>query len=245
MPERQHGAPLEPVRDEDAGVEYHRAFRNPFHVDPEVDPGPPRGESAAVIVPADGLDMAMRTQQAKLFALHSLVQERWFYPDNEELSPLKAALIIKAGWYEFRRDIIRELDALNRMHPDLIGREDWSDVAKSVWRRLRKRLAVWSYSQTGQVLTPKRIIKLFEMFYSRKSPLSMATTKFVVEDTDAISAIDGTQRGWQSSALRREGTIAELAADAAPSIAKDEMMNQIDESLEDEKAGRAVEKRVR
>ena len=233
MPEQQHGAPLEPAAEaKNVTLPPAATFKD----------GAP-----AVIIPEMSMDAWARTAQAKLFALHALLEERWTHPDNEELSPLRGALILSEGWSEFRRDIIRELDALNRMHPDLIGREDWSDVARSVWRRLRKRLFAWSVKQLGRPQTPRQVIALFEKFYHRKSPLAMATTKFTVEDTDAISGIDGTQRGWQSSGLRREGTIAELAADAAPSVAKDELLNQIDESLEDEKAGRLVdkEKRVR
>ena len=173
---------------------------------------------------------------AQAFVLHAAVNARW---DGDcsmdpELAPLRGALVLSAGWKEFRRDLIRDLDAFGRMHPDVIGREDWSRVVRAVWGRLHTRLRAWSLSRFGLPLSPRQVIKVYERFHKQRKRLTLANTAFDITDTDEV---DGTRKGWQSSGTKRTGTLPELMRDLPEGPGKDRVVREVDAAIAEQERG--------
>lgn len=178
-------------------------------------------------------DAATRRWHAQAFILHAAVNARW---DGDcsmdpELSPLRGAMVLAAGWKEFRRDLIRDLDAFGRTHPDVVGREDWSRVARAVWRRLHARLRAWSLKSFGFALSPRQVIKVYE-HYQKTKRLTLENTTFEIRDTDEV---DGTRKGWQSSGTERVGTLPEIMRDLPEGVGKDRVVAEVDAAIAEQK----------
>ena len=175
--------------------------------------------------------------EIKLFAMQTLLTARWYSDDDPELSPLKGAMVLSAGWQEFRADCIRDLQCLERTCPGLFGREDWTPVVRAVWRKLKRRLRAWTITACGRPRTPREVIRLFDLYYRRPEPVTLETTKWTLTDSDALTGVDGTRRGWKTSGVERTGTLPELLQDMQEGVPKDEAANQIDEEIERNKRG--------
>ena len=191
--------------------------------------------SAAVHVPPP-LDPGS-TQDLRLFALQSMLNARWHHPDDDTFAPLVGAKVLLAGFPEFRRDLIRDLDFINRTNPGLVGREDWQNVVHAIWKKLKFRLAAWSTYATGTPKTPLQVVALFEKHYRPKRKPMLTDEKWTITDSDVLTAKDGLSGGWQTSGVRREGTLPELARDLAAGPAKDRFVRALDADIEAEKRG--------
>ena len=194
-------------------------------------------EAPNLIIVPESQNAFARTWQAKLLALQSAVEIRWQGGGDPELAPLRGAMVLAAGWPEFRRDLIRDLQTLERTHPDVIGREDWSGVVHIVWRKLKTRLKGWSLQKFGRPLTPRQVISLYERYFERRRNPTLAETKWTIEESDALTGIDGTRRGWASSGTVREGTLTEIASDLQDGPMRTQTLRMLDEAVDAEKRG--------
>ena len=191
--------------------------------------------SAAVHTPPP-LDEA-GTMDLRLFALQSCVNARWFHPDDDAFAPLVGAKVIAAGFPEFRRDLIRDLEFINRTTPGLVGRENWHDVVHAVWKQLKLRLDAWSTYATGSKKTAREVIRLFDKHYKTPRKPTLATEQWTITDSDVLTAQDGTTTGWKSSGVQRTGTLQELARDLVDTPTKQRFIQDLEEGIEAEKRG--------
>ena len=193
------------------------------------------GRAPAVITP----EQFIESESDDMFELMMmLVSVRWRHETNQELNPLKAATVLNEGWPQFRIDFAKDLKALREIKPALIGRIDFDRAAKRCWEMLKSMLRAWLHKEfefpsreAFLSVTPRQIINLFERYYTepeKEKPLS--ESEFEIEHTGYLA---GMVDGFESSGMKRVGTIREIIEDVADEGQKRRTHQLVDE-LEDE-----------
>ena len=177
----------------------------------------------------------LREANALGIIFDALVETRWNDPVDPRLNPYRGARLLLGGWGEFQRGFVKDLQVAARVDPNISGRmlHKSGVFARFAWAAIKARLRAWSVHNCGVELSPRRVVDLFDRTYTPRERPDIRKMEWEVEEHGAFA---GIYDEYDGSAMKRTGTLHEIAQDIRNPVARETAHKRIDEAFEQAEA---------